>query len=288
MRSEVIKILKNEEKKRDKVRYNELLKIYAAETNVRQIYYYQMGYTPAKMENLMYDMKNHFYIKDKDIALFKETDADRYQEDQDLQKTGAKDIDSLRIQQDINERNNLEAAQKKAEDTIEALKLRDNPDVLDALKFREEYPFLNDENTPMEIKALVTDKITAYKNYAAAHTKILEAEGNSDAEDKLFALGKLALEHHEVNQDIKKELDFYRDSEGRILGEHPTLVYLKVKQDVYDMNEADLVKGRVNAQKNIYRYEKENKSELLKKWQYRLDQIEKRLVEEFKYQFDKK
>jgi hypothetical protein len=30
------------------------------------------------------------------------------------------------------------------------------------LKLREEYPFLREESTPQELKALVTDKITAW------------------------------------------------------------------------------------------------------------------------------
>ncbi len=288
MRNNVIKLLKNEDNKRDKVRYNELLKIYAAQAGVRQVYHYQLGYTPQKLENLVYDMKNLFFISDKDIAVFKETEQElSLDEDKNLQKhlvQGNADD----IQKQSKEHDELTEAKKKAEETIEALRLKDNLDVMEGMKFRDEYPFLNEESTPMEIKALVTDKITAYKNYAASHAEILAAENDQDAEDKLYELAKSALAHHEVNQDIKKELDFYRDSNGRILGEHPNLEYLRVKQDVFDMTEADLVKGRGNAQKNISRYETQGKTELLAKWKYRLGLIEERLVNEFNHKFDKK
>ena len=284
MRNNVIKLLKNEDNKRDKVRYNELLKIYAAQSGVRQVYHYQLGYTPQKLENLVYDMKNLFFISDKDIAVFKEADQELLlDEDKNLVQGNEGNV-----QKQSKEQDELTAAQKKAEETIEALRLKDNPDVIEGMKFRDEYPFLNEESTPMEIKALVTDKITAYKNYAVAHAEILAAENEQDAEDKLYELAKSALAHHEVNQDIKKELDFYRDSNGRILGEHPNLEYLRVKQDVFDMTEADLVKGRANAQKNISRYETQGKTELLAKWKYRLGLIEERLVNEFNHKFDKK
>jgi hypothetical protein len=283
MRNNVIRLLKNEDNKRDKVLYNELLKIYTSQAGVRQVYHYQLGYTPQKLENLVYDMKNLFFISDKDIAVFKETEQELLSDDK---KNLEKDL--VQGKTNLQEDNELIAAQKKAEQTIEALRLKDNPDVLEGLKFRDEYPFLNEENTPMEIKALVTDKITAYKNYAAAHGKILIAESDQDAEDKLYELAKSTLAHYEVNQDVKKELDFYRDSNGRILGEHPSLEYLRVKQDVFDMTEADLVKGRGNAQKNISRYETQGKTELLAKWKYRLGLIEERLVKEFNHKFDKK
>ena len=288
MRNNVIKLLKNEDNKRDKVRYNELLKIYSGQSGVRQIYHYQLGYTPQKLESLIYEMKNHFFISDKDIAVFKEPDQELLSEEEKNLGKNLVQGNTAEGQKTSKDDDELTEAQKKAEETIEALRLNDNPEVMEGMKFRDEYPFLNEESTPMEIKALVTDKISAYKKYALAHADILAAENEQDAEDKLYELAKSALVHYEVNQDIKKELDFYRDSEGRILGEHPDLEYLRIKQDIYDMTEAVLVKTRVNAQKNIYRYEKEKKTELLEKWKYRLGLIEERLIKEFNHQFDKK
>ncbi|KFF26854.1 hypothetical protein [Chryseobacterium vrystaatense] len=283
MRNEIIKLIKNEESKRDKVRYNELLRMYADETSVRQVYHYQLGYTPQKLENLIYDIKKHFYISDKDVAVFKEDDEDS---PMDEKKSGVQGIvfgNGNEIKKTLDKFKELSASQKKAEETLAALKLDENPDVMEGLKLREEYPFLNDENTSTEIKALVTDKITAYKKYAAVHADILEAENDNDAEEKLYELAKSALAHFEVNQIIKKELDFYRDSEGRILGKHPSLEYLRLKQDVYDMQEVDLVKARVNSQKNIHRYDKEKKPEHVARWKYKLELIEKRLKEEFNH-----
>ncbi|AZA93050.1 Uncharacterised protein [Chryseobacterium nakagawai] len=279
MRNDVINILKNKGNTKDKVRYDELLKIYSNSAGFNQVYFYQLGYSPQKLENLIYDVKNHFHITEKDIIVFKEPETN-------LELLKDEELGHVVLSNLV--KNELSPEQQKVEEIIDLLKLKDNIEVLDGLKFREEYPFLNNESTPMEIKALVADKISAYKKYAKTHSEILNAESDEDAVEKLYELAKSALEEHQINQQIKKELDFYRDSPGRIFGKHASLERLKIRQDVYDMQEVDLVKGRLNSQKNISRYEKEKKSEHVKKWKFRLEVIEKRLKEEFNYNFEEK
>jgi hypothetical protein len=238
MRNNVIKLLQDQESLQKKVLYNKLLEIYGKEATAKQVYHYQLGYTPGKLEGLIYDIKKMFHIKDKEIVLFKDSD-----DDDEAGTDVIVDISNplspeelLKIEQ-LNQEN---AEIKKKNDLLAALKLPEHPDVLEGMKFRQEYPFLDNENTPMELKALVTDKITAYRQYAGVVGTIISAENLEQSEEKLYELAKEALEAYEVNQDIKKELDFYRDS-GRILGEHETLKDLKMIQDVNDMSEADLV-----------------------------------------------
>ncbi|MEI7487456.1 MAG: hypothetical protein WCJ72_08615 [Chryseobacterium sp.] len=286
MRNDVLKLLQNQESSQKKVLYNALLNAYSGSASSKQVYHYQMGYSPEKLVGLIYDVKKHFFITDKEVVLFKEEE----QEEEDLttiidtknyNNSGNIDL------QEIQKRHESAAAIKKKNDFLTALKFNENPDVLEGMKLRNEYPFLDNPNTPDELKVLVADKITAYKQYAGVVMSIIEAENQEDSETKLYELAKDALAAYEVNQDIKKELDFYRDSEGRILGEHPKLEMLRMKQDVNDMSEADLVKNRANAQKNVSKNTGLGKVQLAEFWKQKQDFIEERLTKEFNQNFSK-
>lgn len=272
--SGLLKILKNNEGLKKQRLYTELLKEYAAETDIRTVYYYQLGYTPEKLTGLIYDVKKHFEITDKDIALYNGED------DEEEKQQSINDDTPPNPPADTNPPVDPNA------EILSKLNLQAVPDVMDGMKFRDEYPFLDIETTPMEIKALVTDKISAYKSYAAAHAEILTAADNGEAEDRLFELGKEALAKWTLNQEIKDELDYYRDS-GKILGKHASLSDLKMKQDVGEMSEAELFKSRSNAQKSISRYKGQGNTELTDVWQRRLTAIEKRLTEDFKNELKK-
>ena len=80
------------------------------------------------------------------------------------------------------------------------------------MKLRDEYPFLREESTPQELKALVTDKITAWYDFAEKHEKLakmVENSGNTISEngepDPLAVLCKEAIDKFQLNADIKKE-----------------------------------------------------------------------------------
>lgn len=277
MRNDVLKLLRDQGSTQNKVLYNALLKAYSETATTKQVYHYQTGYTPGKLEGLIYDVKKHFFITDKEVVLF--------EEEEDLPPgviiTGDEGKTDAEILQELEAKETL----KKKNDLLAALKINDNPDVIEGMKFRNEYPFLDNPNTPDELKSLVTDKISAYRRYAAVVADILKAESIEDSEAKLYELGKEALSEYEINQDIKAELDFYRDSEGRILGKHEKLKDLRMKQDVYDMSEADLVKNRSNAMKNVSKNRTSGKNELADHWKKRQDVIEERLIKEFNQTF---
>lgn len=281
MRNEVLKLLQDQESLQKKVLYNALISAYAQTAPLKNVYHYQLGYSPSKLEGLIYEVKKHFHISDKEIILFKG-------EIDDNQDKGNDGADLRSDQSDGSSPDEKDAAElKRKNDLLAALKLPEHPEVLEGMKIREEYPFLNEANTPDEIKALVTDKITAYKQYAGVVGEIISAENLEESEEKLYELAKEALATYEINQDIKKELDFYRDSNGRILGKHPKLEDLKMQQDVNDMSEADLVKNRANAQKNVSKNTNQNKLQLAEYWKKRLEYIEKRLTKEFNHNFTK-
>jgi hypothetical protein len=265
MRNKVLKLLKNADEFKDKKRYTELLKLFAEHTNARTVYYYQLGYTPEKFTGLVYDVKQHFAISDKEIALF---NPDEIEEEEDLSSIGITDPAAV--------------VANPNEEILKSLNLEAVPEVVDGIGIREEYPFLNDENCPDVFKILVSDKISAYKSYAAAHAEILGVETSEDAEERLYEIGKTALEKWQLNKEIKAELDFYRDSNGKILGKHPLLADLKMKQDVGEMSEADLVKARMNAQKSVSKYEGQGKKDLVEIHRNKLKEVERRLKEDFK------
>lgn len=284
MKNKFIKILANADQKKDKKLYNELLNAYAEIATVRQVYHYQLGYTPSKLENLTYEIKKTQEITDKEIALYDPANDDEEEIKEEI-NTALQEAELEKQEQAKKEADDLAA---KNNNPI----LLEMPEpVLEGLKFRDEYPFLNDENTPDAIKALVTDKFTAYRNYATKHAEALDAADQTEAEDKLFELAYDAVKNYQLNIDIKDELDHYRDTNGKVLGKHPKLKDLKIEQEIDEMSEADLVKHRGNALKSIGKYKPESKTanpEKLAEWTLRLSLVEKNLREKFNTTFDKK
>lgn len=284
MKKKFIKILANADQKKDKKLYNELLNAYAEIATVRQVYHYQLGYTPSKLENLTYEIKKTQEITDKEIALYDPANDDEEE-----------------IKEEINtalQEAELEKQEQAKKDADELAAKNNNPILLEmpepafqGLKLRDEYPFLNDENTPDAIKALVTDKFTAYRNYATKHAEALDAADQTEAEDKLFELAYDAVKNYQLNIDIKDELDHYRDTNGKVLGKHPKLKDLKIEQEIDEMSEADLLKNRNNALKSIVKYKPESKTanpEKFTEWNLRLNLMEQNLKDKFNRTFEKK
>ena len=283
MKNKFIKLLANLDGKKHQKLYALLVELYSKVASVRQVYHYQLGYTPSKYENLVYEIKKSQNITDKEIALYQPGD-----EDEEIVLTN--DAPVLTAEQIA------EAEQKQKEADELALKqenpilaeIHNLPDVQTGLKLRDEYPFLNDENTPDVFKVLVADKITAYKKYASLHAEALEATDEADAEDKLYELASEAVKAFQLNIDIKDELDHYRDTEGKVLGKHPKLKDLKIEQEIDEMSEADLIKHRTNAMKSVQKYKDGANGEKFLEWSLRFAFTEKFLKEKFNRTFEKK
>lgn len=328
MKSDAIKLLANKENIKAKNIYNALLKIYSEFAGPRAIYVYQLGYTPGKLENLKYEVRKHFGITEKDIALshlhveeVSYSDGARIANMIDEWKGLANPAKPLEeLNSDIEDHNvggktsdsdselitegEIPEGKKTLEDVNSDIQKHNvpgtdsDPDsplaslpeyVSAAVKLRDEYPFLDDENTPMELKALVTDKFSAYRKYAAQHAELLKAADENEAAENLYRLAKGTVASYQLNQDIKAELDFYRDSNGKVLGKVASLANLKITQEIGEMTEAELVKHRNNALKSVSKYEKAaDKKELLKAWKFRLKETERRLKDDYNYQLDKK
>lgn len=265
-KQEFLKILANKKGLKDKMLYAELLESYTTIADAREVYHYQLGYTPDKLTNIRYEIMKKMSITEKEILLYTPEEVDEEDE------TNKPDADAGA---DTN---------TGAGNTV----LTFPDDVKSGLKLRDEYPFLDNPDTPDEYKALVSDKMTAYRQYAADHAEAMGAADADDALEKLYELGKSAIEKWELNQEIKAELDYYRDSEGKVLGKHPKLANLKIVQEIGEMSEAELITHRTNAQKNISKREKEGKEDLVKTWKFRLAETERNLKEKYNKTFEKK
>lgn len=281
MQNNFLKILANLDGKKDKFVYEDLLEEYTPIAGLRQVYHYQLGYTPNKLVNLKYEIQKKMEITDKQIALYTPEE----ETEEDLNDDGGNTLTPEQIEAAKIAHDAEVVARIKAE-VNPIISEMDEP-VYQGLKLRDEYPFLNDENCPDVFHALVGNKISAYKNYAAKHAEALEAADQVEAEDKLYTLAKEAITNFQNNIDIKDELDHYRDTNGKVLGKHPKLKNLKITQEIGEMSEADLVKHRGNALKSVSKYAKAGNKDKEAEWVYRLLNTEENLIEKYNHKFEK-
>lgn len=262
-------------------KYNKLVDFLSQKKNSLQLRMFNLGYSDARMDVLVAEVKKAYEIKDLDLYKFNVEDYEKT-----LQQNEQQDVAKADVPKSERKENTLSEAETKF---LEALK--GNEDATAGLKLREEYPFLREESTPQELKALVTDKITAWYDFAEKHEKLakmVENSGNTISEngepDPLAVLCKEAIDKFQLNADIKKELDFYKEK-GKVLGIVPQTKFLKIDQELDEMSEADLVKHRLDAQKNKNKV-KEPKTDKEKarfeNWSYREKKATELLDTKFK------
>lgn len=126
-----------------------------------------------------------------------------------------------------------------------------------ALKLREEFPFLNDEDCPDDLKILVADKYAAYHRWDKAHSQLAKIEaGEVEAtEEEITELSKIAVENFEENQALYEELNYYKEH-GEIKGAHNMFETLQVKRKVAAMTNEQLAKEVKNAASYISKQNK--------------------------------
>ena len=262
-------------------KYNKLVDFLAQKKNALQLRMFNLGYSDARMEVLVAETKKAYEIKDLDLHKFNAEDYEKQLQEKEQE-----------VPENTETENSKEPETQLSEQEtkfFEALKA--NEDATAGLKLRDEYPFLREESTPQELKALVTDKITAWYDFAEKHEKLakmVENSGNTISEngepDPLAVLCKEAIDKFQLNADIKKELDFYK-SQGKILGKVPQLRFLKIDQELDEMSEAELVEHRMAAQKNknkVKNPKNENEKARFENWTYRETKAAELLDTKFK------
>ena len=257
-------------------KYNKLVDFLSQKKNSLQLRMFNLGYSDARMDVLVAEVKKAYEIKDLDLYKFNAEDYEKQLQEKEQEvpeNTGT----------ETNKEPETELSEQEAK-FLEALK--GNEDATAGLKLRDEYPFLREESTPQELKALVTDKITAWYDFAEKHAELAKLAVIEDPKmiNTVTELGKKAIEKFQLNADIKKELDFYNEK-GKVLGIVPQTRFLKIDQELDEMSEADLVKHRLDAQKNKNKV-KEPKTDKEKarfeNWSYREKKATELLDTKFK------
>ena len=253
-------------------KYNQLVDFLAKKKNALQLRMFNQGYSDARMDVLVSEVKKAYEIKDLDLYKFNAEDYEKQLQEKEQETTddlGAKTGEKTETELSEQETKFLEA-------------LKQNEDATAGLKLRDEYPFLREESTPQELKALVTDKINAWHDFSDKHAELVESAGIDG--EKLATLCKEAIDKFQLNADIKKELDFYKEK-GKVLGIVPQTKFLKIDQELDEMSEADLVKHRLDAQKNknkVKNPKNDNEKSRLENWTYREKKAAELLETKFK------
>ena len=276
MKNKIIALLKDETLQKIEV-YNQLLGYLSTKRGLFAIRNFQNGYSDFKYDSIIHEIKKDYEITDLEIFEFSgETEAtDEVIDDSTL----------------LSDEENSEEEKEELSPELQAFyqELEVSEDAKTGLKLHEEYPFLDDENTPDAMKALVTDKFAAYRNFAKNHAALVVGLEENEANEKIYELAKAAVENFSLEADIKKELDFYK-VQGKVLGKHPKLNTLRIEQEINELSEAELVEMKIKAQKNASKargeIEKQGTSDNLEKrlsdWTIREDLVTKRLEKEFK------
>jgi hypothetical protein len=190
-----------------------------------------VGFTPASLENLLYDLQ-----KLHDI-----TDVEKMAKPQIIAELEA-------------EKENLESENEDLKDENEDLKLEVETlklaPKLDAKAIRVEFPFLNNKDCPDELKILMADKITAWNEYLDAHDRIFKIHSGElvSADGEAAILADKAVKAFDENQKIYDELNCYQTT-GKVLGVHPIFKKLQLSREVETMTADELIKYKGSSAK---------------------------------------
>ena len=145
-------------------------------------------------------------------------------------------------------------------------------------KMRIDWPFLSDPECPPELKLLISDKITAYRNCIQEYESLSKA---TSASEQLNTVRSLVTNFID-NYDIYKELKHYKDK-GKILGQHKIFAQYKRIKALRNLNSMDLFKKKKNLEYSIWRNEskikKENRPDLLHSRQEKIKELKMELAE---------
>ena len=259
-------------------KYNKLVDFLSQKKNSLQLRMFNLGYSDARMDVLVSEVKKAYEIKDLDLHKFNVENYEKQLQEKEQE-----------VPENTGTKTNKEPETELSEQETKFLEaLKQNEDATAGLKLRDEYPFLREESTPQELKALVTDKINAWYDFAEKHAELVsliyDETNDPNFIDKIGIIAKKAIEKFQLNADLKKELDFYKEK-GKVLGIVPQTKFLKIDQELEEMSEADLVKHRLDAQKNknkVKTPKNDNEKARFENWSYREKKAAELLETKFK------
>ena len=148
------------------------------------------------------------------------------------------------------------------------------------IRIREKYPFLRSQDCPEEFKIMVADMFTAYDNYREAYTLL----SDKNTKDENLELAQAVVENYLANRAMWEELDYYL-ANGEILGNLPIFELLKLRKEISELTDMDLMKKLNTTKPNLTKSKKaietakdaEEKTEAEKrmaKWQQVKSEVE--------------
>lgn len=197
------------------------------------------GYTPAGLDNLLYDLQKLYGI----------TDVEKVRS-QELEVRSEEEVGSGKLEVGSEHPYSTVMQSEKAfyPEKAETLKLAPK---LDAKSIRVEFPFLNEKDCPDEFKILIADKITAWNEYIDIQkTLSLVESGELEEKDatKLAELAEKAIRAFDENQKIYDELNCYQTT-GKVLGVHPIFKKLQLTREIETMTNDELIKYKASSAK---------------------------------------
>lgn len=226
------------------LQFNEALKLYCASEGKsfqleRRLN--QSGYSPSALDNLIYDLKLLHEISDLEVENHKVNQID----------VAAEEVSNENLE---NVTPNNDADKSADSNFFEPflLSITSEPyaDELakvfeeESVKFREEFPFLNEKDCPEILYVVVGKRISAFKAWQIAIKKLSLIEGSEDAATKTeetTALAKEAEENFQENRALWEELDHYKQT-GEILGKHDLFWKANAEKKVKAMTTDQLVR----------------------------------------------
>lgn len=181
-------------------------------------FYNQSGFSDTNLKSILYDLKQAVEISDADIR--------KFVAEQTAVPAPVK-VAAPEFKIEVTATNASEVFETAPDEVKEAVKLRD------------EFPFLNDTNCPEEFYILVGKKLAHYHAYRNAHQALLVKieDPSQDAspidltEEEITTLALSAVENFKINQAIYDELNHYKET-GKVLGKHPIFAERKLKSAI--------------------------------------------------------
>lgn len=121
------------------------------------------------------------------------------------------------------------------------------------IRFRENFPFLNQPDCPDSLKILVADMFTSFGNYKNSLEK-LYALGDRESEEAA-RLCETTVEEYLKNREIWDELEYYKEH-GKILGKAAKFRELEKAEELSKLTDVELVNKRRSAEVNISKRKK--------------------------------
>ncbi|MDR2825005.1 MAG: hypothetical protein LBB41_07400 [Prevotellaceae bacterium] len=126
------------------------------------------------------------------------------------------------------------------------------------IRFREQFPYLDKDECPNELKLLVTEMFFAYDKYRAAFDEL----GEDKTSDENLKNAQAVVENYLNNRAIWDELEYYK-ANGTVLGEHPVFnqkTVVDYNTEVKKYSDIELSKKLANAQSRVSQLKKSLKN----------------------------